>query len=37
MLGLSYAQQMKNKDIPEGGSKAVLLMNTPAITSQSTK
>lgn len=26
--GLSYAQQLKNKDIPEGGSKAVVLVNT---------
>jgi len=29
--GLSYAQQLKNKDIPEGGSKAVVLVNTPNI------
>lgn len=29
--GLSYAQQLKNKDIPEGGSKAVVLVNAPAI------
>lgn len=29
--GLSYAQQLKNKDIPEGGSKGVILVNTPAI------
>eukprot|EP00298_Acanthocystis_sp_HF-20_P016988 c21644_g1_i2.p1 GENE.c21644_g1_i2~~c21644_g1_i2.p1 ORF type:complete len:1061 (+),score=497.44 c21644_g1_i2:2-3184(+) len=26
--GLAYAQQLKNKDIPEGGSKAVVLVNT---------
>jgi len=26
VYGLSYAQQQKNKDIPEGGSKAVLLL-----------
>jgi glutamate dehydrogenase len=26
--GLAFAQQMKNKDIPEGGSKAVLLIDT---------
>lgn len=26
VIGLSYAQQMKNKDIPEGGAKAVLLL-----------
>jgi glutamate dehydrogenase len=29
--GLSYAQQLKNKDIPEGGSKAVVLVNSPSI------
>jgi len=28
VYGLSAAQQLKNKDIPEGGSKAVLLVNT---------
>jgi glutamate dehydrogenase len=26
--GLAFAQQLKNKDIPEGGSKAVVLINT---------
>ena len=26
VIGLSYAQQMKNKDIPEGGSKAVIVV-----------
>jgi glutamate dehydrogenase len=26
--GLAYAQQMKNKDIPEGGSKGVVLIDT---------
>lgn len=26
--GLAFAQQLKNKDIPEGGSKAVLLVDT---------
>jgi glutamate dehydrogenase len=26
VYGLSYAQQMKNKDIPEGGSKAVMIL-----------
>lgn len=26
--GLSYAQQLKNKDIPEGGSKAVVLVDS---------
>ncbi|RYG70422.1 hypothetical protein EON64_00215 [archaeon] len=33
VYNLSYAQQLKNKDIPEGGSKAVVLVNTPAIPS----
>lgn len=33
--GLSYAQQLKNKDIPEGGSKGVILVNTPAIDKKS--
>lgn len=28
---LAYAQQLKNKDIPEGGSKAVILVNSPSI------
>mmetsp|Transcript_3860 Transcript_3860/g.5309 ORF Transcript_3860/g.5309 Transcript_3860/m.5309 type:complete len:1017 (-) Transcript_3860:1740-4790(-) len=28
---LSYAQQLKNKDIPEGGAKGVILVNTPSI------
>jgi len=27
VYGLAYAQQLKNKDIPEGGSKAVCLVN----------
>ncbi len=31
--GLSWAQQLKNKDIPEGGSKAVCLVNTPRLES----
>jgi len=31
VYGLSYAQQQKNKDIPEGGSKAVILVNAPRI------
>lgn len=30
VYGLSHAQQMKNKDIPEGGSKAVLLLKPGA-------
>lgn len=29
--GLSYAQQLKNKDIPEGGSKGVCLVDTPSL------
>lgn len=29
--GLSYGQQLKNKDIPEGGAKGVILINTPEI------
>ena len=29
--GLSFAQQLKNKDIPEGGAKAVILVNSPHI------
>ena len=29
--GLSYAQQLKNKDIPEGGAKAVVLVNSPGL------
>jgi len=28
VYGLSHAQQLKNKDIPEGGSKAVLLLHS---------
>lgn len=31
VYNLSYAQQLKNKDIPEGGSKGVVLVNTPVI------
>lgn len=31
VYGLSYAQQLKNKDIPEGGSKGVILVNTPGM------
>jgi glutamate dehydrogenase len=30
VYGLAFAQQQKNKDIPEGGSKAVLLLNPGA-------
>ncbi len=29
-VGLAYAQQLKNKDIPEGGAKAVVLLNPGA-------
>ena len=29
-FGLSYAQQLKNKDIPEGGSKAVVIVKSHA-------
>jgi len=32
--GLAFAQQMKNKDIPEGGSKAVNLINVDGISEQ---
>ena len=31
VYGLSLAQQLKNKDIPEGGAKGVILVNAPAI------
>jgi glutamate dehydrogenase len=31
VYGLSHAQQLKNKDIPEGGAKGVILVNTPII------
>jgi len=31
VYALSYAQQLKNKDIAEGGAKAVIILNTPAI------
>lgn len=31
VYGLSYAQQLKNKDIPEGGAKGVILVNTAAL------
>lgn len=30
VIGLSYAQQLKNKDIPEGGAKAVLVLSPGA-------
>ena len=32
--GLAYAQQLKNKDIPEGGSKAVVLIDTIGLSDQ---
>lgn len=35
--GLAYAQQLKNKDIPEGGSKAVVLLAPDASVSRSVK
>jgi len=35
--GLAFAQQMKNKDIPEGGSKAVVLINHGELSSQTGK
>jgi glutamate dehydrogenase len=31
VYNLSLAQQLKNKDIPEGGSKAVVLVDAPAV------
>ena len=31
--GLAYAQQLKNKDIPEGGSKAVVLVDSVGMSS----
>jgi len=34
VYGLSYAQQLKNKDIPEGGSKAVVLVNLDNCTAE---
>ncbi len=33
--GLAYAQQLKNKDIPEGGSKAVVLVDTVNVQAKS--
>lgn len=33
-FSLAYAQQLKNKDIPEGGSKAVNLINCNGLTEQ---
>jgi glutamate dehydrogenase len=33
--GLAFAQQMKNKDIPEGGSKAVNLIDLTGVSSES--
>lgn len=35
--GLAYAQQMKNKDIPEGGSKCVVLVDTCSLGSAAEK
>jgi NAD-specific glutamate dehydrogenase len=31
VYGLSYGQQLKNKDIPEGGAKAVVLVDSPSV------
>ena len=31
VYGLSYGQQLKNKDIPEGGAKGVILVNTASL------
>lgn len=31
VYGLSYAQQLKNKDIPEGGAKGVILVDTASM------
>jgi len=31
VFGLSYGQQLKNKDIPEGGAKAVILVDSPSV------
>lgn len=31
VYGLSYGQQLKNKDIPEGGAKAVVLVDSPNV------
>jgi len=35
--GLAFAQQLKNKDIPEGGSKAVILINCDELSEWSKK
>lgn len=35
VYGLSFAQQLKNKDIPEGGSKAVMLVDVAGVPAQS--
>lgn len=34
-FGLAYAQQLKNKDIPEGGSKAVVLIDSVGVSNAS--
>lgn len=31
VFGLSFGQQLKNKDIPEGGAKAVVLVDSPSV------
>lgn len=35
--GLAFAQQLKNKDIPEGGAKAAIILEPPAETNRSVK
>ncbi|MBF0621238.1 MAG: NAD-glutamate dehydrogenase [Magnetococcales bacterium] len=37
VFGLASAQQLKNKDIPEGGSKAVILLEPEALVARSVK
>ena len=37
VYGLAYAQQLKNKDIPEGGAKAVVLVSPDASVDRSVK
>lgn len=37
VYGLSFAQQLKNKDIPEGGAKAAIVLEPPAETTRCVK
>ncbi len=37
VYGLAFAQQLKNKDIPEGGAKAAIVLEPPAETSRCVK